>query len=323
MTAPGRRGRAPHRVGAGCVRKCVFHYVEEGGYDPACAPAARARPAAPGGPGGAFPAPALLAGRLAASSVALYTRDCGAYVAFCGYDSTVALRAETLRRWRTYLVQDTPMSPQTINRMLAAVKRVVKEGLVHGLVAREVAEAFAQVEGVSVVALRHRLKAHARVRITPAQMRQLCDAPDPQTLLGLRDRALLHTLAGSGCRITEVVTLTAGQITTRDGGHFLQVLGKRQKGLREAPLSQEALRVCADLAGAAGVSRGAAAAPLFTRFVAGGRQPTALPLSTVSAWRAVRKYALQCGLPQIKPHDFRRFVGTEFAKRNRSIYRYL
>ena len=131
-----------------------------------------------------FPAPTLLAGRLAASSVALYTRDCGAYVAFCGYDSTVALRAETLRRWRTCLVQDTTMSPQTINRMLAAVKRVVKEGLVHGLVAREVAEAFAQVEGVSVVALRHRLKAHARVCITPAQMRQLCDAPDPRTLLG-------------------------------------------------------------------------------------------------------------------------------------------
>ena len=155
-----------------------------------------------------FPPPALLDGRLAASSVALYTRDCAAYVAFCGYDGTVALRAETLRRWRTYLVQDTPMSPQTINRMLAAVKRVVKEGRVHGLVAREVAEAFAQVEGVSVVALRH--------------------------------RALLHTLAGSGCRITEVVTLTVGQITTRDGGHFLQVLGKRQKGRREAPLSQEA-----------------------------------------------------------------------------------
>jgi integrase/recombinase XerD len=36
----------------------------------------------------------------------------------------------------------------------------------------------------------------------------------------------------------------------------------------------------------------------------------------VSAWRAVRKYALACGLPQIKPHDFRRFVGTELAKRN-------
>ena len=92
---------------------------------------------------------------------------------------------------------------------------------------------------------------------------------------------------------------------------------KRQKGRREAPLSQEAF-VCVQTwltqRADAGVPP---TAPLFTRFGAGGRQPTALPLSTVSAWRAVmRKYALQCGLPQIKPHDFRRFVGTELAKRN-------
>jgi integrase/recombinase XerD len=174
----------------------------------------------------------------------------------------------------------------------------------------------AQVEGVSVVALRHRLKAHARIRITPAQMRQLCDAPTLQTLLGLRDRALLHTLAGSGCRIMEVVTLTAGQITTREGGFFLQVLEKRQKGLREAPLSQEAW-ACVQTWLAQRAGHGVPpAAPLFTRFVVGGRQPTALSPSTVSAWRAVRKYALQCDLPHIKPHDFRRFVGTELAKRN-------
>jgi integrase/recombinase XerD len=122
-----------------------------------------------------------------------------------------------------------------------------------------------------VVALRHRLKAHARVRITPTQMRQLCDAPNPQTLLGLRDRALLHTLAGSGCRITEVVTLTAGQITTRDGGWVLQILGKRQKGLREAPLSQEAW-TCIQAWLAQRVSAGVPlTVSLFTRFVAGGR----------------------------------------------------
>jgi integrase len=30
----------------------------------------------------------------------------------------------------------------------------------------------------------------------------------------------------------------------------------------------------------------------------------------------VHKYALACDLPQITPHDFQRFVGTELAKRN-------
>jgi integrase len=261
-----------------------------------------------------LPSPQLLAGRLAAATVAIYTWDCTAYVAFCGYDSTVVLAAETLRRWRTYLVQDTVLSPHTINRMLAAVKRVMREGAVQGLVAREVAEAFRQVEGVSVAALRHRLKAHARVRITPAQMRQLCEAPALQTLLGARDRALLLTLATSGCRISEVVTLTPAQVTPRDGSYFLQVLGKRQHTPREAPLSQEAAAAIQTWLTQRGAGR--PDTPLFTRFAGGGWRPTTAPLSVSSAWRVVRKYALQCGLPHVKPHDFRRFVGTELAKRD-------
>ena len=255
-----------------------------------------------------LPSPQLLAGRLVASTVAIYTWDCAAYVAFCGYDSTVVLMAETLRRWRTYLVQDTVLSPHTINRMLAAVKRVMREG------ARDVAEACGQVEGVSVVALRHRLKAQARVRITPAQMRQLCSAPDGQTLLGRRAGALLLTLATSGCRISEVVALTPAQVTTRDGASFLQVLGKRQHTPREAPLSQEAAAAIQNWLAQRGVGR--PDTPLFTRFAGGGWRPTTAPLSVSSAWRVVRKYALQCGLPHVKPHDFRRFVGTELARRD-------
>lgn len=282
----------------------------------------RAQPPAPRAParlprallGEFLPSPQLLAGRLAASTVAIYTWDCTAYVAFCGYDSAVVLAAETLRRWRTHLVVDTTLSPHTINRMLAAVRRVMREGAVQGLVAREVAEAFGQVEGVSVAALRHRLKAHARVRITPAQMRQLCEAPALQTLLGGRDRALLLTLATSGCRISEVVTLTPAQVTPRDGSYFLQVLGKRQHTPREAPLSQEA--AAAIQAWLAQRGAGRPDTPLFTRFAGGGWRPTTQPLSVSSAWRVVRKYALQCGLPHVKPHDFRRFVGTELAKRD-------
>lgn len=261
-----------------------------------------------------LPSPQLLAGRLAASTVAIYTWDCTAYVAFCGYDSTLVLHAETLRRWRTHLVGDTRLSPHTINRMLAAVKRVVKEGAAQGLLDRAVAEAFAQVEGVSVTALRHRLKAQARVRITPAQMRQLCEAPAGQTRLALRNRALLLTLATSGCRISEVVALTPAHVTRRDGAAFLQVLGKRQHTPREAPLSQEAATAIQTWLTQRGP--GAPGRPIFTRCAGSAGPATLQPLSVSAAWRVVRKYALQCGLPHVKPHDFRRFVGTELAKRD-------
>jgi integrase len=183
------------------------------------------------------------------------------------------LAAETLRRWRTHLVVDTTLSPHTINRMLAAVRRVMREGAVHGLVARAVAEAFGQVEGVSVVALRHRLKAQARVRITPAQMRQLCEAPSAGTLLGVRDRALLLTLATSGCRISEVVTLTPAQVTPRDGSYFLQVLGKRQHTPREAPLAQEAAAAIQAWLAQRGAARYAPVYPLCGRRVASHHRP--------------------------------------------------
>lgn len=261
-----------------------------------------------------LPSPQLLVGRLAASTVAMYTGDCAAYVAFCGYDSAVVLASETLRRWRTHLVADTLLSPHTINRMLAAVKRVIREGARQALVPQAVAEAFAQVEGVSVSALRQRLKTHARVRMTPVQMRQVCEAPERQTLLGLRDRALLLTLATSGCRIAEVVALTLAQVTTRDGAAFLQVLGKRQHLPREAPLAHEA--VAAIEAWLVQRGRGEPTTPIFTRFVGGGQRATLQPLSVSSAWRVVGKYALQCGLTHVKPHDFRRFVGTELAKKD-------
>ena len=207
------------------------------------------------------------------------------------------------------------MSPQTINRMLAAVKRVVKEGLVHGQVTQEVAEAFAQVEGVSVVALRHRLKAHARVRlrrrrcassVTPGP----ADAPGatrPRPAAYPRRPGLPHYRGGDAhgraAHDARRRPLPPGP-------------GEAPEGPAEAPLSQEAWACVQTWLGQRADAGVPSTAPLFPRFVAGGRQPTALPLSTVSAWRAVRKYALQCGLPQIKPHDFRRFVGTEIAKRD-------
>ncbi|MEE8289881.1 MAG: hypothetical protein V3R80_00240, partial [Candidatus Tectomicrobia bacterium] len=43
---------------------------------------------------------------------------------------------------------------------------------------------------------------------------------------GRRDRALLATLASSGCRVSEVVTLTTAQIIPRAGHFVLQIVGK-------------------------------------------------------------------------------------------------
>jgi integrase len=39
-------------------------------------------------------------------------------------------------------------------------------------------------------------------------------------------------------------------------------------------------------------------------------------MSPTAVWQAVQQYAAAVGLRHVKPHDFRRFVGTELAKRD-------
>jgi len=262
----------------------------------------------------ALPDLTLLAGQLAPASLMGYRRDVTLYQAFCAtaQPPLPPLAAPSLARWRTHLAQTTRLSPHTLNRRLAAVKCLVREAAAQGLVAETTAAALQRVAGVPVKALRHRLKATTRTRLTPAQMRQLCEAPERTTLRGWRDRALLHTLASSGARVSEVVTLTPAQIRPQEGNFVVEVWGKNQTAPRLAPLSHEAY---ASLQ--AWLARRPVESPyVFTSFAGRGPRPTARPMHLSAAWRLVQRYAAQVGLTHVKPHDFRRFVGTELAKRD-------
>jgi site-specific recombinase XerD len=260
--------------------------------------------------GDPLPPLSLLAGHLAPASLVGYGRDLAAYAHFCTPPAS-PLQAASLVAWRTYLAQHTRVSPHTINRRIAAVKRLVAEAALVGQVDATTAEAFARITGVKVPALKARLKSTTRTRITPGQMRRLCDAPSTARLIGWRDRALLHTLASSGCRVSEVVSLTTMQVVPRQGSFFVAVLGKNQLTPREAPLSHEAYSAIeAWLA-----RRPVASAYLFTSFGGKGRRPTARPMHISAAWRVVRYYARQIGLEGITVHSFRKFVGTELTKR--------
>lgn len=56
---------------------------------------------------------------------------------------------------------------------------------------------------------------------------------------------------------------------------------------------------------------------VFTGFGGrGSRQPSAKPINRVSAWEIVQRYAKALSLDHIKPHDFRRYVGTQQAKKD-------
>ncbi len=253
----------------------------------------------------------LLAGQLAPSSIAMYQRDFAAYAAFAG-NVTALLDAATLARWRTHLAQETDMSPNTINRMLSAVKRLMREAATQGYVTHEVAAAFDAISGVKTAALKDRIKNNARVRIEPVAMRTICDAPATERLIGLRDAALLATLASSGLRVSEAATLMCHHIRAKASGYIVLVRGKNDIEFREAPLSREAhSHIQTWLA-----ERPVESEYVFTAFDGRGERISARPMSAVAIWRVVRKYTNEAGLDAVKPHDFRRFVGTQLARTN-------
>lgn len=260
----------------------------------------------------ALPQVAILAGQLAPSTIKMYERDFRAYVAFAG-SAEAALLPATLARWRAHLASETDYSPNTINRMLSSVKRVIQEGVKQGYITNiEIADAFERVDGVKTKALKDRLKPNARTPISPEDMRRLCDAPDRSTLIGLRDHALLHTLASSGLRVSEAATLTKRQIIAKKGGYVLRIIGKNDTEPRDAPLKREAYQLMMAWL----EKRPVPSEYIFTSFEGRGERPTGKPISAVGAWQVVQQYAEALGLSHIKPHDFRRFVGTELAKKD-------
>jgi integrase len=274
----------------------------------------------------------ILAGQVSPSTCKQYTEDFFDYLRFARSPQG-ALDSAIFSQWRTdlveriYLVPDKEspgemvekqLSPNTINRMLAAVRHMMMEAEEKKLVPPGTFDQFNRVRGVSVKGLKERLKPNARVRITPQEMRLLTEQPDAGHLIGLRDLALLHTF-GNGPRISEICDITRHRLRPRGRGYVVEVRGKNKTEHRDVPLTREAY---------AAIQAWFAARPvdspyIFTRFDGRGEDAhsrlSAESLTRQGAWKIIKGYMVKIGLPDAKPHDLRRLVGTELAKKNPRI----
>src|SRR5690606_10950800 len=103
---------------------------------------------------------------------------------------------------------------------------------------------------------------------------------------------------------------TQAQVRPKGKGFVVLVKGKNDVTYREAPISREAHSLIGDWV----ETRPVASEYIFSSFAGRGQRLTAHPLSPEAIWKIVRKYAQAAGLDDVKPHDFRRFVGTQLAQ---------
>jgi integrase/recombinase XerD len=136
-----------------------------------------------------------------------------------------------------------------------------------------------------------------------SEMVTLIEAPPPDTLRGLRDRAMLSVAYAAGLRVSELVGLTLADVDLRRG--IVSSLGKGGKR-RLVPLGEVALAHLEAylLARSAVVEKGPPSNVLF-------RSPRGGKLTRQGFWKIVGQHARTAGLRAgVHPHQLRHSFAT-------------
>jgi integrase/recombinase XerD len=202
------------------------------------------------------------------------------------------LRETTLTGFIAYLSKQTRASSQA--RYLSTLRRFYRWQLGRG---RIVADPTLKLANPS------RPSRLPKV-MSEKQVEALLDAPDLDTPLGLRDRAMLETIYATGLRVSELVNLRLHEISLADG--VLRALGKGSKE-RLVPLGQLAIEWIKRYLNEArpDILNGQQSDDLFVtaRGAAMTRQ---------AFWQLIKRYALIAGIAQEKlsPHVLRHAFAT-------------
>ncbi len=231
---------------------------------------------------------------LAAASLASYRRDLTQWAAWLEAHGT-ALLAANRADVEAYLADQyrAKAKATSIARRLSSLRRF------YGLQMQQAALRADPTARIRAPKLPRRLPKN----LTEAQVEALLAAPDAQTTLGLRDRAMLETLYATGLRVSELTGLTLAQVSLDMG--VVRVLGKGSKE-RLVPLGEEAIVWLKRYLGSSRVTlAGSDSKALFVTARRG-------PLTRQAFWALLKRYAVRAGIPatSVSPHVLRHAFAT-------------
>lgn len=206
------------------------------------------------------------------------------------YAHTAAIRSKLAERY----------SPATANRTLSALRGVLKEAWQLGQMSAEDYHRAASIKSIRGETL------PAGRELTQGEILALVETckHDSKTAAGVRDAAIIGLLYTCGLRRAEVVALNRSDFDP-ESGRLLIKAGKGRKQ-RAVYVQGGARRALLDWLAA---SAGGGFSPLFVPVLRSGKL-VGRRMNPQSLYDMVRKRALQSGVPDFSPHDFRRtFVG--------------
>lgn len=185
--------------------------------------------------------------------------------------------------------------PGTVNRMLSALRRVLKETWRLGYVSADEYQRAADVPNVKSETL------PAGRSLGSGEIVALMGAcSKDRSAAGVRDAAMIAALYGAGLRRAEIVGLELADYTAETGQFVIRGKGRKE---RTAYLPEGAAAALADWLAVRGDDPG----PLFCAISRAGKlQCKEAGLTAQAVYNMLQKRGKEAGLKSFSPHDLRR-----------------
>lgn len=242
--------------------------------------------------------------RMAANTLESYARDLAQLAAFAETRG-VALDAVDRRDLEAFIRAQmaSGLAPRSVARLVASVRGFYRFTTVERKLARNPAEDLQSP----------RAWAALPKCLSLDDVDRLLAQPDVTTPRGLRDKALIQVLYATGLRVSELVSLRAGDLNLEDG--YLTCVGKGDKQ-RMVPLGREAIdwvhRYTRD--GRPALLKKKSSPWLFINARDGGA------LSRVGFWKVLKAYGAAAGISrELSPHVLRHSFATHLLDRGADL----
>jgi len=141
----------------------------------------------------------------------------------------------------------------------------------------------------------------------------LLKAPNPETTLGLRDRAMLELLYASGLRVSELLSVESADLNYEFG--YLRVFGKGSKE-RIVPVGSVALEWCRKYLDEGRAKLIDQAIPTASMFL----NKDGHPMTRQGFWKIIKHYALVAGITKkLSPHVIRHSFATHLLENDADL----
>lgn len=244
-----------------------------------------------------------IAGQLSEHTARAYISDVKQFVTWYGSPDISTVKREDILRFRGWLVEQ--FKPATVNRKLSAVRQLMSEAVLRGVIGTNPTDS---IKG-------HRMEGQYSSTKAPtvAQVRALLSAVEGDSLIAVRDCALISMLCRLGLRRDEAARLTIGSIGENQGHIVINIRGKGNKE-RQLKLIGPALAAVRRLVGAIG---GGPETPLFQEVKRNGSiyYMTGQALTGNGIYYIVTRRMAAAGIEGCSPHSLRHFFITE-CRRN-------